>query len=281
MRWILAALVASAANGIPSAPYGCLHTQFNLSASGTDMIGACGDLVMQSRQARGRIVITGPRSFDVHRFEVSAGRPSSSPLPSLFPDPDVPDDTKNLHILILFWPRPHFLSAGAPLTWWAASTYETMASGSRLAEADVTTAYSGEKLSVVTAADLPALLSLWDVAGNQAAGYLWLKSPTGTIQTFLPQPTFMENCKQLAPNIRLRWTSSHDSVDFGIEGAIGEQRYLSFGPAAPGVVNRLMAGSDVAVVGFSKGSPFLGDFYITNYEVRPSAMSFFGVTGCV
>jgi hypothetical protein len=145
-----------------------------------------------------------------------------------------------------------------------------MASGSRISDVDVASAHSGQdKLSVnMTSSEWPNLLVLWDAFEGKAAGRLWLKSPDGVIQTFLPQPTFMDNCQQLAPNIRLRWSVGRKGkeVEFGVEGIVGEQRYISFGPAKPGTSDRLMAGSDVAVAGVHKGVPFVGDFYITNYE---------------
>jgi len=139
-------------------------------------------------------------------------------------------------------------------------------SGTRLSAADVAVAHAGSKLSVTTTQDLPPLLALWDTVGKTSAGHLWMKSPGATIQTFLENPTYMENCKQLAPNIRLRWTAGRERVDFGLEASIADQRYLSFGPAQPGATSRLMGGSDVAVVGYSQGVVFIGDYYITNYE---------------
>jgi hypothetical protein len=66
--------IISAMSAGPSAPEGCPHTQFSTSATAAQMVGSCGDLVMVSgRQVRGRVVITGERSFDVYRFEVVAG----------------------------------------------------------------------------------------------------------------------------------------------------------------------------------------------------------------
>ena len=52
---------------------GCRHEQFSLTAAVSSMVGACGDLVMTGRQLRGRVVVTGARSFDVYRFEVTGG----------------------------------------------------------------------------------------------------------------------------------------------------------------------------------------------------------------
>lgn len=143
-----------------------------------------------------------------------------------------------------------------------------MANGSRISSVDVVSAHSGdEKLSVsLTSSGWPNLLVLWDAFEGKAAGHLWLKSPNGVIQTFLPQPTYMDNCQQLAPNIRLRWSVGREEVEFGIEGSVGEQRYIALGPAKPDTSDRLMAGSDVGVAGLHKGVPFVGDFYITNYE---------------
>uniref|UniRef100_J3MGB4 Cytochrome b561 domain-containing protein n=1 Tax=Oryza brachyantha TaxID=4533 RepID=J3MGB4_ORYBR len=78
-----------------------------------------------------------------------------------------------------------------------------------------------------------------------------------------------DSCAQLSPRLRVRWTldEASNSIDIGLEAAVGSEYYMAFGGAAPGPAEPSMIGADVAVAGFTEdGIPFADDYYITKYS---------------
>lgn len=68
------------------------------------------------------------------------------------------------------------------------------------------------------------------------------------------QPTMFENCAQLSPSIRLRWTVNwgHGSVDIGLETPLAKSEYISFGWASALSKGHYMINSDVVIAGFNE-----------------------------
>ncbi|KAG2607565.1 cytochrome b561, DM13 and DOMON domain-containing protein At5g54830-like [Panicum virgatum] len=79
-------------------------------------------------------------------------------------------------------------------------------------------------------------------------------------------PTMLDSCAQLSPRFRLRWTlhEANNSVDIGLEAAVGSEYYMAFGWAQPGVAKPSVIGADLVVAGFTEdGRPFADDYYVT------------------
>ncbi|XP_039844288.1 cytochrome b561, DM13 and DOMON domain-containing protein At5g54830-like isoform X2 [Panicum virgatum] len=80
-------------------------------------------------------------------------------------------------------------------------------------------------------------------------------------------PTMLDSCAQLSPRFRVRWTlhEANNSVDIGLEAAVGSEYYMAFGWAQPGVAEASVIGADLVVAGFTEdGLPFADDYYVTN-----------------
>jgi len=240
------AWTCTSVEGATSFPNCTLGKNVGTSAAASELVGACGDLFMVKRQVRGRVVITGETSFDVHRFEVTSG---------------------------------------ANLIWWGATSLDAVGSGAQVSATTVTAESTGGDVMSVSLSDgqsLPNLLALWDADAKEHVAYVWLRSPSSATPSFQAQPTMMENCKKLAGNLRVRWTvgSTDNKVHIGLEGNLRVLRYIAFGPAAPGSTDRLMGGSDVAIGGIGTGGvPWLNDFKITNYEECDHSLPAESLTG--
>ncbi|WVZ79181.1 hypothetical protein U9M48_026789 [Paspalum notatum var. saurae] len=79
-------------------------------------------------------------------------------------------------------------------------------------------------------------------------------------------PTMLDSCAQLSPRFRVRWTlhDANNSVDIGLEAAVGSEYYMAFGWAQPGAAEPSVIGADLAVAGFTEdGLPFAEDYYVT------------------
>merc|ERR1719502_1392614 len=64
------------------------------------------------------------------------------------------------------------------------------------------------------------VLVLWDPMANAVVGHVALqKLRPGAMQVLAPQPTHFDNCLQLSPRLRLRWTvdAAADSIELGLE----------------------------------------------------------------
>uniref|UniRef100_A0A5B6ZE87 Cytochrome b561, DM13 and DOMON domain-containing protein n=1 Tax=Davidia involucrata TaxID=16924 RepID=A0A5B6ZE87_DAVIN len=128
---------------------------------------------------------------------------------------------------------------------------------------------------------------VWDIPTASNFGHVVLKNPRngsddsaplpsppsvggGNLRTWVyEQPTMFENCMELSPNYRFRWTlrENEDVIDIGLEAATKIMNYMAFGWANPNSSSKLMVGADVAVTGFTEeGIPFADDYYITKYS---------------
>merc|ERR1740117_152853 len=113
---------------------------------------------------------------------------------------------------------------------------------------------------------------LWDAEAGATVAHVTLqKLLPGATQLHPPQPWWFDNCLQLAPALRLRWTLPGDGhIEIGLERLhLGDSpSWLSFGPAAPGVTNRLMGGADTVIVTLRDGvsSAVATDAFLSSYE---------------
>ncbi|KAJ4798981.1 hypothetical protein LUZ62_050227 [Rhynchospora pubera] len=83
------------------------------------------------------------------------------------------------------------------------------------------------------------------------------------------QPTMFANCLRISDRYRLRWTlnTNSNSIDIGLEAAIGSEFYMAFGWADPTMTEHPMLHADVSVTGFTEeGMPFAEDYFITKYS---------------
>ncbi|EGD82815.1 hypothetical protein PTSG_03465 [Salpingoeca rosetta] len=75
-------------------------------------------------------------------------------------------------------------------------------------------------------------------------------------------PSF-SNCITLQEDkLNLLWDVDGDTITFALEGAISDTEWMAFGIPEP-TDRVLMPGSDVTVVGFVGGEPFVEDYYLT------------------
>ncbi|KAA8525569.1 hypothetical protein F0562_007424 [Nyssa sinensis] len=131
------------------------------------------------------------------------------------------------------------------------------------------------------------VIAVWDIPTASNFGHVVLKNPGngsedseslppvppvggGNLSTWVyEQPTMFENCKELSPNYRVRWTlrEDEDVIDIGLEAATQIMNYMAFGWANPNSSSKLMVGADVTVTGFTEeGMPFADDYYIKDYS---------------
>lgn len=85
-----------------------------------------------------------------------------------------------------------------------------------------------------------------------------------------PQPTSFDSCIELSPKLRLRWTvdRENNSIDIGLEGALGDQEFMALGWAVPGALKNYMGHADVVVTGFDgKRRPYAEDYFVTALAV--------------
>ncbi|GAQ81692.1 DOMON domain-containing protein [Klebsormidium nitens] len=85
-----------------------------------------------------------------------------------------------------------------------------------------------------------------------------------------PQPTSFDSCIELGPKLRLRWTvdRENNSIDIGLEGALGDQEFMALGWAVPGALKNYMGHADVVVAGFDASRrPYAEDYFVTALAV--------------
>ena len=129
------------------------------------------------------------------------------------------------------------------------------------------------------------VLVLWDPLLQAVVAHVQLRGP----RAFASEPTHFDNCRQLSPTLRLRWSltwmddgfgSTEDTVSFGLEGLVPPDSYMAFGPSNPAASKSLMVGSDVAVVSMARDTPSAVDAFISSYDVcRYDDTSSSGVSG--
>jgi len=227
------------------------------------------DLTMMARQTRGRISVQNNCQFQVDRLEVFV---SSS------------DNNEN---------------ATLQLDWYAAVSLEEDDVNNRTLLATGGSFVQSDLMGNTTALEIDALYDLSQVGAillcermvvgdnNETsttrvlASALLQKLKPGPANGLITDPTtYFDICLSLSETIRLRWTLSETFIDIGLEYTTSEpaNTWMAFGPAAPGIEDRLMGGSDVVLAGFrleddtddeedADALPFAEDYYIGGYEV--------------
>ncbi|KAG6516909.1 cytochrome b561, DM13 and DOMON domain-containing protein At5g54830-like [Zingiber officinale] len=195
------------------------------------------------------------------------------------------------------------LAGSDRVRWWGAAgdDFLNLTLGSPISDMPLNHTYRNESLTVKLSGnaswDQIAVLAIWDEATASDFGHVALLnvsenetdsdvapspdlSPAPSPAANPPvemmknksrihhQPTMFENCLTLSPRFRVRWTlyPESDSVEVGLEAAVGSEYYMSFGWAKPGSPSHML-NSDVTVSGFTEeGMPFAEDYYITQFS---------------
>ncbi|KAG1363712.1 cytochrome b561, DM13 and DOMON domain-containing protein [Cocos nucifera] len=193
------------------------------------------------------------------------------------------------------------LAGSTQVRWWGAAGdgFRNLTLGSPISDQTLSRTFRNESFTVRLADnatwDHIAVLAVWDPVTASDFGHVVLGAPgldqseapipspdlspvpspsSSSVERrskrrIHPQPTMFDNCLTLSPRYRLRWTfyPESDSIDIGLEAAIGSQYYMAFGWAAPGSPSPSMIHADVAVAGFrDDATPFVEDYFITGYS---------------
>lgn len=237
---------------------GSLKSNCTLNSS---MVGFSADLEMVQHQLRGVISILDGCSFRVTNFD---------------------------------------MIEGVDVYWWGAhgDDFENLTSGFILSEEKLNRTYRNDSMVVRLSNytwDQFKVLGVWDMATASDFGHVRLEVANDSSEGFSPvpapapaksspngsaysggrvkrgakQPVMFDNCIELAPNFRLRWSlnRTRDAIDIGLEAAVSERHYMAFGWARPGSSSNFMSHADVTVAGFTdQGDSFADDYYITKYS---------------
>lgn len=189
---------------------------------------------------------------------------------------------------------------GVDVYWWGAhgDDFENLTSGFILSEEKLNRTYRNDSMVVRLSNytwDQFKVLGVWDMATASDFGHVRLEVANDSSEGFSPvpapapaksspngsaysggrvkrgakQPVMFDNCIELAPNFRLRWSlnRTRDAIDIGLEAAVSERHYMAFGWARPGSSSNIMSHADVTVAGFTdQGDSFADDYYITKYS---------------
>lgn len=189
---------------------------------------------------------------------------------------------------------------GVDVYWWGAhgDDFENLTSGFILSEEKLNRTYRNDSMVVRLSNytwDQFKVLGVWDMATASDFGHVRLEVANDSSEGFSPvpapapaksspngsaysggrvkrgakQPVMFDNCIELAPNFRLRWSlnRTRDAIDIGLEAAVSERHYMAFGWARPGSSSNFMSHADVTVAGFTdQGDSFADDYYITKYS---------------
>ncbi|EFJ28588.1 hypothetical protein SELMODRAFT_441097 [Selaginella moellendorffii] len=214
------------------------------------LVGFSADLGMIQHQLRGRVTILDDCSFRVTGFDMIQGSPHVCWWGSLG------EDFRNL-------------TQGFPVS--AASLNHTLLSDDM--EFQLLENVTWEKIQV---------LAVWDEITASDFGHVvldssWKNSSSSSSSQRKVPATVLENCVELSPLYRLRWSllpgnssslpGNGSSVDIALEAVVPETKYMAFGWAMPGKENYLMMNADVVVAGFkNRDTPFAEDYYISKYS---------------
>lgn len=191
---------------------------------------------------------------------------------------------------------------GVEVYWWGAygDDFENLTNGFIISEEKLNRTYKNDSMVVRLTnytLDQFKVLGVWDMATASDFGHVVLEvanesssyegfSPSpvpapaksnpngsaysdGRVKRGAKQPVMFDNCIELAPNFRLRWSlnRTRDAIDIGLEAAVTERHYMAFGWAHPGSSSKFMSQADVTVAGFTdQGDAFADDYYITKYS---------------
>uniref|UniRef100_A0A0E0E4G1 Cytochrome b561 domain-containing protein n=1 Tax=Oryza meridionalis TaxID=40149 RepID=A0A0E0E4G1_9ORYZ len=200
----------------------------------TSLMGYEADLWMSQHQLRGRVEVLDGCSFRVAALDLLAGSASARWWRAEGPDLDS-------------------LARGAP------------AAGDPLNRTFLSESLVFRLLPGVSWPLVP-VLAAFDPLTSSLFGFVRLSNDSSADSE---APTMFDSCAQLSPRLRVRWTlhDASDSIDIGLEAAVGSEYYVAFGWAAPGAAEPSMIGADVAVTGFTEdGLPFADDYYVTKYS---------------
>uniref|UniRef100_A0A0D9WSN5 Cytochrome b561 domain-containing protein n=1 Tax=Leersia perrieri TaxID=77586 RepID=A0A0D9WSN5_9ORYZ len=213
----------------------CLSVAAAACGTNTSLAGYESDLRMSQHQLRGRVEVLDGCSFRVTGLDLLAGSPSAR--------------------------------------WWRAdgAGLDALARGAPAAADPLNRTFLSESLVFrllpgVTWPLVP-LLAAFDPLSSSLFGFVLLNN-TNSDEINSTAPTMFDSCKQLSPRMRVRWTvdAAANSIDVGVEAAVGSEYYIAFGWSSPAATNQSMAGADIAVTGFTEdGLPFADDYFITNY----------------
>jgi hypothetical protein len=119
---------------------------------------------------------------------------------------------------------------------------------------------------------LVPVLAAYDPLTSSLFGFVRLPDANASSDpsSSAPAPTMLDSCAHLSPRFRVRWTlhEANNSVDIGLEAAVGSEYYMAFGWAEPGAVEPpSVIGADLVVAGFTEdGLPFADDYFVTKYS---------------
>ncbi|KAL5200237.1 hypothetical protein ABZP36_021440 [Zizania latifolia] len=204
----------------------------------TSLEGYEADLWMYQHQLRGRVEVLDGCSFQVSALDLLAGSASAR--------------------------------------WWRAEApdLDSLARGEPAADEPLNRTFLSESLvfRLLPGVSWPLVpvLAAFDPLTSSLFGFVRLSNASDdSSSSSASAPTMFDSCSELSPRLRVRWTLDNDSnsIDIGLEAAIGSEYYMAFGWAAPGETKPSMIGADVAVTGFTEdGLPFAEDYYITKYS---------------
>jgi sulfoxide reductase catalytic subunit YedY len=226
-----------------------------------DLTGLELDLRMRARQARGVIRLKSNCAFDIQQLEVAL------------------EDSE--YILSLHWYQALSLEVEDVAAMALLAVGGAFAPPDLMGNATAKTLQANQDLATVGA----ILLVERTAEGESkilAEALLNKLKPGPAADLRLAQPTVFDNCLSLSDTARLRWTvmQETDQIDIGLEyiaamdNAAGT--WAAFGAASPGIEDRLMGGSDVAMGFFRENTDddaeedflaFAEDYYIGGYDV--------------
>ncbi|TVU08330.1 hypothetical protein EJB05_41731, partial [Eragrostis curvula] len=203
-------------------------------AKNTTLAGFEADLRMSQHQLRGRVAVLDGCSFRVAALDLLPGSASAR--------------------------------------WWRAegTDLESLARGEPAADEPLNRTFRSESLvfRLLPGLSWPLVpvLAAFDPLTSSLFGFVRISDNASSSSAAASAPTMFDSCLQLSPRFRVRWTldEASNSIDIGLEAAVGSEYYMAFGWAKPGAAEPSMIGADVAVAGFTEdGLPFAEDYYIT------------------
>jgi Eukaryotic cytochrome b561 len=229
------------------------------------------DLRMISRQTRGRLTLLNNCHFEVTRLEVALDAASNS---SIQLDWYSAESLEVVHVA-----NRTLLAHGFAFT--VDNDNDNDDDNQNPMDGNATLAFPCMDLTPVGAILLVETITMDETNSTVILGQALIQKlvPGPAADLLAEQPTFFDNCLSLSATARIRWTLRETSIELGLEyvtAADPANTWMSFGPALPGVEDRLMAGSDVVMAGFrnnqttSEGGEtraFAEDYYIAGYEV--------------
>ncbi|KAF8687186.1 hypothetical protein HU200_042852 [Digitaria exilis] len=214
-------------------------------AANTSLAGQQADLRMSQHQLRGRVEVIDGCSFRVTALDLLPGSASAR--------------------------------------WWRAdgTDLDALSRGEPAAEEPLDRTFRSESLvfRLLPGLSWPLVpvLAAYDPLTSSLFGFVRLSDSNASPSSDSPSstsasaaPTMFDSCAELSPRFRVRWTlhEANNSVDIGLEAAVGSEYYMAFGWAAdPAGEKPSVIGADLVVAGFTEdGLPFADDYFVTKYS---------------